>query len=410
MMSSKRAPNRMLFTDLGIQRLQPPKTGQMLYWDTGQKGLHILSSAGGTKSFRSMFNVNGKWKTRSIGRFGELTDDGKLINVEWAREQLAQDKKLARKGIDPRVNTRSKGPVITLETIINRFIELYAKPRQRTWVQTEQLLKKNCAAWLDKQIDQITKEHVYDLLDRFIEEEHPAKARVTLAWLKTLWRWAYKRDLVSAPIMEAVEINYEIEEQNHRVFTDNEIKAVWHAAEILDPVEGAYIKLLVLLAPRKTALAGMRYSELDDTNYPTLWTTPFERTKSRKTSKCQRVYLTPLPPLAQRILKSVPHRHNELVFPGRRDRTPLSPSGPLKRKLVAAGVPDDFAFHTIQHTVVTWLQNEGYSEYERRLILNHSGTGTVTSDCSQGYPIELKRTLLAKWADHVECVSLRVSN
>jgi hypothetical protein len=46
----------------------------------------------------------------------------------------------------------------------------------------------------------------------------------------------------------------------------------------------------------------------------TLWTTPFEATKSRKTSK-KREYLTPLPALAQRMLKGLTKRESDRVFP-----------------------------------------------------------------------------------------------
>jgi hypothetical protein len=36
------------------------------------------------------------------------------------------------------------------------------------------------------------------------------------------------------------------------------------------------------------------------------------------------------------------------------------------------------------------------------LILNHSDSGSVTTGYSHGYPLELKRQLLDKWAAHVE--------
>jgi hypothetical protein len=53
------------------------------------------------------------------------------------------------------------------------------------------------------------------------------------------------------------------------------------------------------------------------------------------------------------------------------------------------------------HTVATWLQNKGHSEWEVGVVLNHAGGG-VTADYSHGYPLELKRALLTKWADHVQ--------
>jgi hypothetical protein len=46
--------------------------------------------------------------------------------------------------------------------------------------------------------------------------------------------------------------------------------------------------------------------------------------------------------------------------------------------------------------------NAGHSEWEVGLVLNHAGSGSVTAGYSHGYPLELKRQLLSKWADHVE--------
>jgi integrase len=164
------------------------------------------------------------------------------------------------------------------------------------------------------------------------------------------------------------------------------------------------VKLLILLAPRKTALAHLRRSHLDDDSNPILWTTPHELTKSKKTVLRKRTYLTPLPPLAQRILKGVPNRDDapDLVFPGRHKGIPLDPGTPLSDKLIDLGAPKDFNFHAVRHTIATWLQNEGHSDYEVGLVLNHSGKGGVTAGYSHGYSLDLRRRLLQKWADHVE--------
>ena len=35
-------------------------------------------------------------------------------------------------------------------------------------------------------------------------------------------------------------------------------------------------------------------------------------------------------------------------------------------------------------------------------MLNHSGSGSVTARYSHGLPLNLKRELLEKWADHIE--------
>jgi integrase len=74
----------------------------------------------------------------------------------------------------------------------------------------------------------------------------------------------------------------------------------------------------------------------------------------------------------------------------------------LKVKLVKAGAPQDFMAHAFRHTIATWLENKGRSEWERGLVLNHSGGGSVIGGYSHGYPVELKKTMLVEWAEHVE--------
>jgi integrase len=65
------------------------------------------------------------------------------------------------------------------------------------------------------------------------------------------------------------------------------------------------------------------------------------------------------------------------------------------------GAPKDFKLHTFRHTVATWLKNKGLSTWERGLVLNHSVSG-VTEEYSHGYPVQAKRELLTKWANHLE--------
>lgn len=195
-------------------------------------------------------------------------------------------------------------------------------PRQRTWNQTQRVLKSNCKIWLNTPIDDIAAKDAQKLLQGFVAEGHGYKAGITRAWLKKLWRWAYKNHdgLVTSPIMEAVDINF-TRKKRTRVYSDDDIKATWEAADKLKP-EGAFIKLMILLIPRKTNLVSMRWSEVvkrkikvrgDDgktvEQEMDLWITPPERVKQSKKAEEEadepREYLTPLPPLALRILKGL---------------------------------------------------------------------------------------------------------
>lgn len=180
-------PNRTGFkSDLAIKRINPPKEGQVLYWDTGTKGLSLLIGSGGTKSFQSSFKLHGKWITRTIGRFGELTTEaGDDSQIVAAREVVRKDRALAAQGIDPREPKKPAPTSTRYENVVDQFIELYAKPRQRTWDQTQRALKINCKAWLNKPIGQITETDAYKVLDELVASGRGPTAALTLAWLRT---------------------------------------------------------------------------------------------------------------------------------------------------------------------------------------------------------------------------------
>jgi hypothetical protein len=149
---------------------------------------------------------------------------------------------------------------LTYGAVVDQFIEQYAKPGQHTWDQTQRVLKNNCADWLTKPIAEITDKDADTLLATFSADKHDYKAALTLRWLRTLWKWAWKKKYVPERVMDRVDFRYK-ERARDRWYADHEIKAIWNAANKLDPIEGTYVKLLLLLAPRKTALAMMRRAD-----------------------------------------------------------------------------------------------------------------------------------------------------
>lgn len=99
--------------------------------------------------------------------------------------------------------------------------------------------------------------------------------------------------------------------------------------------------------------------------------------------------MTPLPPLAQRVLKGLVKTNGEVdrLFPSlpvheTKGERPTFYGMRLRDKLRENGAPKDFNYHTVRHTLATWLQNAGHSEWEVGLVLNHSGSGSVTASYS----------------------------
>ena len=409
-------------TDKGdLAKAETKDVTQARIWDEGQNGLALLISAGGTKTFLSQFKLNGKWQTRTIGRFGEMkaNDDSENVNIAAAREIVRNDRTLALQGIDPRKNDKQRSAGLqTYEQVVDEYITKHARVAQRTWQQTERTLKGTqkerkarigIAALLNRPFAEIDVEDAYELLDKLVADGTGQKALLTLAWLRALWRWAWKRNYVATPLMDKVEITVVIKRKK-LVFSDDAIRASWEAADKLPPVEAAYIKLVMLLVPRKGELCEARVSWLDDTENPTVLTTPpldIKQSKLAQVAEEPRVYLSPIPPLAAEIIKSRLKEDAEaggedyLLFPSSRfPDTPIDPGTPLKEKVKRLGGPPNFQYHAWRHTVTSWLQKNGHDNFDRGLILNHAESG-VTAKYSHSYPLDRKRKLLEKWEAHV---------
>jgi hypothetical protein len=86
------------------------------------------------------------------------------------------DELKAEQGFEPPQPGKTEQRSDSYGAIVDRFIELYAKPRQRSWHDTERVLKAWCKPWLDRPINEITKKDAYDLLDAYVTEGKHVKA------------------------------------------------------------------------------------------------------------------------------------------------------------------------------------------------------------------------------------------
>src|SRR3546814_13281284 len=91
---------------------------------------------------------------------------------------------------------------VTYEAVVDRFIRQYAKPRQRTWKETERVLK--AAPWKGRAFSDITSKDADKYLSGLVEAGKPYAAKNALSWLKTCWRWARRRHIVDVPIMDVL--------------------------------------------------------------------------------------------------------------------------------------------------------------------------------------------------------------
>lgn len=392
---------RFLFSDKLIDRLRPPAKGQVQYSDAGMSGLSLVVGHGGSKTFRSQYRFGKHWQSRKLGKHHDFVDgeDGtspERVTVDWARNEVRLDKLDAAKGRDPADrNKRLLAADMSFSDVVKEYLAV-VEDQQRTYSDTKRILQTYCASLNWKPLASITKDDVQSVLNGFRQQGKTRTAQAILVKLKTLWKWAHKQDYVDTFVVDKCEAPHRGKVRD-KVYNTAELKALWDAAGKLDAMERDYVRLLMLLVPRRKALAHMKREHLNEDM--TMWTVPFELVKAKATSR-PRTYRVPLPPLARSILeKRLADDDNEYVF-GVDTGVPYWPGAKLIRRLKKEGAPKSFTPHSLRHTCATWFEDQGYGLFERGLVLNHAAQG-VTAGYSHGFAKDLKLNLLTMWEGRI---------
>jgi integrase len=149
----------------------------------------------------------------------------------------------------------------------------------------------------DRRIGTIRRSEIVDLLDNIEDERGPVMADRTLATLRRLMTWqAGRSDDYNSPIVRGMARTKPKERARQRILNDDELRAVWRAAESSKNMFGYFVRFLLLTAVRRNEAAHMRRVELSGDD----WIIAGARHKSKKE------FLVPLSEAARELLGSIP--------------------------------------------------------------------------------------------------------
>src|SRR5262249_15454926 len=112
-------------------------------------------------------------------------------------------------------------------------------------------------------ISVIRRSDLVRLLDRIEDENGPVQADRTLAYIPNVRTWhASRSEEFRSPIVRGMARTSSKERARARVLTDDELRAVWNAAEATSGPFGAFVKSLLLTGARRSEAAEMTWSEI----------------------------------------------------------------------------------------------------------------------------------------------------
>jgi integrase len=169
---------------------------------------------------------------------------------------------------------------------------------KRSTDQTRAVLERCVFPALGKRpISDIRRSDIVRLLDDIADERGPSMADITLAQVRRILNWhASRSDDYRSPIVRGMARTKPSERARSRVLSDEELRAVWIAADAQSGPWGPFAQFLLLSACRRNEAAQMARNELDGP----VWTLPALRSKNG------REQVLPLSPRAVSVLERLP--------------------------------------------------------------------------------------------------------
>jgi integrase len=171
----------------------------------------------------------------------------------------------------------------------------------RSYKERRRILEKYVWPRLgSRQIDDIRRVDVIRLLDKIDDENGPVMADHVLAILRRLMSWhAARAEDFRTPLVKGMGRAAPARERaRQRILSDQELRAVWRAAEASETVYGHLVRFILLTATRLREAAHMTRDEVSVDGRE--WVIPGSRHKSKKD------FLLPLSQAAHDVLLKVP--------------------------------------------------------------------------------------------------------
>jgi integrase len=401
-------------TSAAVERLKPPHTGQVDHFDQGYPGLALRMSYGGRKTFVYFYRLGGRLRRMSLGTYP-------AIGLAEAREAWRKARADVQAGRDPVDHGGERDGATDFQGVFEEWLKRDQAGNRSVNVVRRSIERDVLPHWRNRQITDIGRRDVLDVIDAIADRGAPIMARRTHARLHRLFKWAVGRGIIPTnPLADLPKPGEEI--RRDRVLSDDELVAVWKAAEQIGWPYGAAVRLLILTGARREEIGQLRWSEIDgDTNFE-LHSTTAQRYMAMARYRNQHGVLdfTTISLDAHRTKNGEPH-HLPLSSPALTllDQAPriagcdfvFTSSGKThiaawalaKAKLDQVSQVTAWRIHDLRRTAATGLQKLGTPLQVTEAILGHtagSRAGVVGIYQRYDYANE-KRAALEAWGAHV---------
>jgi hypothetical protein len=374
---------RKTLTDRGVATLKP-RVKAFAFPDPEFASHYVRVQPSGSKSFFAVArDPSGRQQWIRIGT-------PELLTIAESRVKAREIIKRIRDGL-PAVEPRREMFAAVAEEWIARHVR---KKGLRSADHVERLLKTRILpAWGTREFASIRRSDISRLLDELEDRFGPRAADYALAVFRSVANWhAARHDTYAPPLVKGMRRVSAHAQARSRILTDDELRAIWRASETCGTF-GAFIQLSLLTGQRRTCLANMRWSDLEDG----VWTIPGEA-RAKGTGGA-----LALPDMAVKIIESLPRFDSPYVFAATRGQGRIIGFSKGKVRIDRLSNTSGWALHDLRRTSRSLMSRAGVASDVGELCLGHR-LGGVRGIYDRYHYFNEKRDALAKLAALIDSI------
>jgi integrase len=375
-----------------IRQIEVAKGERLDLVDSRCRGLTLrVSSTKRTWSFVYRSRSSGKTERVHLADYPET-------GLARARDLADEARRQTREGSSPRrslqAEQQASRTAITFGELCEQFVEVYAKPRKRSWRNDAfNLGQARAVIGADRPAREITRG---DLV-RFLEAKAattPTQANRVHASLNTMMNWAAQRESIPANPLAGVK-KQSAERPKERALSDAELAPFLR--ELVGPDALARqttrgLMFILATACRPAEAAGLTFDEIDMS--AATWTIPAARSKNKRSHEV---------PLSGLALDLIAVGETGPVF-----ASPARPGLSIRRDSLAnaseriaakLGIAK-FTPHDLRRTAATILERKGTPFSVIGALLNHTKSGVTGVYARHDFAAE-KRAAVETLANHL---------
>jgi integrase len=279
----------------------------------------------------------------------------------------------------------------TVADLLDEYVERYCRPNQRRWKLTERMFESHVKPAIgETALAELRRGDIVELLDDLQNEKGlGAQVNRVRSQILAALNWAVEREYLDVNPAAVVK-RRKIEVSRDRVLTDDELRAIWRAAERLPDPSRSLVMAWILTGQRRDEVRCLPWSEVDLSR--AIWTLPADRNKSGRDHEI------PLSPAMVELLNGL-RRRGAPVFSTDGSK-PYAGQKRLKAILDRESRVTGWTFHDIRRSVSTGMAALHVPQDTIDRVLNHA-KATLAGTYNRHNYLDQKRKALEVWADRV---------